>query len=116
MVLLKLRKNDLVQFSSRALTDDFYFRVIYIGNNWYGMRVEEENLSALFPKWPTWAKDYESDIDEVDLHSIIGKRMSISSEVPEFAHNFFAILLNKYEKEKESRYRGFKIRKTSTVS
>ena len=80
------------------------------------MRVKESNLSDLIPEWPKWAVDFESDIMEVDLHSKLGKRMSICSDIPEVAHNFICPLFNKYEREKERNKNIFSRRKTANIS
>ena len=64
MVLITVKKNDLVQLAARALTEEFYFRVLYLGNELYGIRIEEKNLLTLIENWPVWAKNFEKKTNE----------------------------------------------------
>lgn len=100
MVLIKLKKRDLVCFASKALSEEIYFRVIYLENEWYGMRVEEKHLSLLFRQWPNRAKSFFSNTTEAEFITPLGSVLfSIHSETKGLAHEFVTDLKRQYDKQ-----------------
>lgn len=47
MVLIRLRENDLLRFTSKALTAGIYFRVVELGNDIYGMRIKFDDMPVI---------------------------------------------------------------------